>query len=203
MLNLLWTAMIFIGMFWGVSHGKIHELSQAILTSGQEAVELCISMLGIMCIWTGIMEVAKKGGLIAQLTRLLSPLVRFIFPEIPGDHPAADHISLNITANLLGLGWASTPSGLAAMKELAALNNYQPLASNAMCNFLILNISSLQLIPVNVIAYRSQYGAANPADIIGPALIATGVSTLAAVLFIKLQGCAHRWHNTPHGGVHS
>lgn len=203
MLNMLWAAMIFIGMIWGVTHGKIHELSQAILTSGQAAVELCISMLGIMCIWTGIMEVAKKGGLISQLTHLLSPFVRFVFPGIPGDHPAADHISLNITANLLGLGWASTPSGLAAMKELAALNRYQPTASNAMCNFLILNISSLQLIPVTVIAYRSQYGAANPADIIGPALVATGVSTLAAILFIKLHCRVHRWHNTPHDDAHS
>lgn len=203
MLNMLWAAMIFIGMSWGMAHGKIYELGQAILTSGQAAVELCISMLGIMCIWTGIMEVAKKGGLITQLTRLLSPFVRFMFPEVPKNHPAADHISLNITANLLGLGWASTPSGLAAMKELAALNNYQPVASSAMCNFLILNISSLQLIPVTVIAYRSQYGAANPADIIGPALIATGVSTLAAILFIKLHCRVHQWHNTPHGGVHS
>lgn len=203
MLNLLWMGMILIGMVWGTAHGRIHELSEAILTSGQEAVELCISMLGIMCIWTGIMEVAKKGGLIAQLTRLLSPFVRFIFPEIPKGHPAADHISLNITANLLGLGWASTPSGLAAMRALAELNHYQPAASDAMCNFLILNISSLQLIPVTVIAYRSQYGAENPADIIGPALIATGASTLAAVLFIKLICRVHQWRSTPHGGAHS
>ncbi len=203
MLNILWAAMIFIGIIWGVIQGRIPELGQAVLTSGQEAAELCISMLGIMCIWTGVMEVAKKGGLITQLTHILSPFVSFIFPEIPRNHPAADHISLNIAANLLGLGWASTPSGLAAMKELAALNKYSPCASNAMCDFLILNISSLQLIPVTIIAYRSQYEAANPADIIGPGLIATGVSTLAAIVFIKLIRLFHRWGSIPHDCGHS
>jgi spore maturation protein A len=96
---------------------------------------------------------------------------------------------LNIAANILGLGWASTPSGLAAMKDLTKLNNYSSTASDAMCNFLILNISSLQLIPVSVIAYRAQYGSANPADITAPAIIATGVSTASAMIFCKIMGC--------------
>lgn len=187
MLNSLWAGMILIGMVWGAVNGQIDAIGTAILTSGTDAVELSISMLGIMCIWSGIMEIAQQSGLIRKLTQLLTPLIHFLFPEIPKDHPAAAHISLNITANILGLGWASTPSGLAAMKDLAALNNYSPIASNAMCNFLILNISSLQLIPVSVIAYRSQYGAANPADIIGPAIAATGVSTMSAMIFCYIM----------------
>jgi spore maturation protein A len=189
MLNYLWAGMILIGMVWGAANGRIGAIGTAILTSGTDAVELVISMLGIMCIWSGIMEVAQQGGLISKLTRLLTPLLRFLFPELPKDHPATAHIALNIAANILGLGWASTPSGLAAMKELAALNHYSSTASDAMCNFLILNISSLQLIPVSVIAYRAQYGAANPADITGPAIIATSASTAAAILFCKIMGC--------------
>jgi spore maturation protein A len=203
MLNLLWAGMILVGMVWGVTHGRLEALGQAILSSGTEAVELSISMLGIMCIWSGVMEVAKKGGLITQLTRLLKPFVKWIFPTLPPDHPVMEHITLNMAANMLGLGWASTPSGLAAMKELAVLNNYSTSASNAMCDFLILNISSLQLIPVSVIAYRAQYGAVNPADITGPALVSTAASTGAAILLIRLKSRARRWGNIPHERGHS
>lgn len=203
MLNYLWTGMIVIGIIWGSLTGNLEAVSSAILDSAGSAVTLCITMLGIICMWTGLMEVAKRGGLIAQLTRLISPFVQFLFPEIPKGHPAAEHISMNITANLLGLGWASTPSGLNAMKELAKLNHYQLKASNAMCNFLILNISSLQLIPVSIIAYRSQYGAANPSSIIGPALLATFVSSLAAIIFIKLIPLFQKESDTQHGREHS
>ena len=196
MLNTLWVAFIFIGMVYGAITGHISDINDAILSSGESAVSLCISMLGILCIWSGVMEIAKKGGLITQLTHLMSPFVNFLFPEIPKNHPARDHISLNIIANILGLGWASTPSGLAAMKELAVLNNYSPYASSAMCNFLILNISSLQLIPVTIISYRSSYGAASPAGIVAPAIIATSASSLAAVVFIKLMSC-RLWKRIP------
>ncbi len=196
MLNILWVAFIFVGMVYGTITGHISDINDAILSSGESAVSLCISMLGILCIWSGVMEIAKKGGLITQLTHLMSPFVNFLFPEIPKNHPARDHISLNIIANILGLGWASTPSGLAAMKELAKLNNYSPYASSAMCNFLILNISSLQLIPVTIISYRSSYGAASPADIVAPAILATSASSLAAVIFIKLMSC-RLWERIP------
>lgn len=202
MLNILWVAFIFIGMVYGTVNGQIGEVSDAILESGEKAVSLCISMLGILCIWSGIMEIAKKGGLIAQLTRLMSPLVRFLFPDIPKNHPVTDNISLNIIANILGLGWASTPSGLAAMRDLAELNDYSARASDAMCNFLILNISSLQLIPITVISYRSSYGAASPSDIVFPAILATFASTLAGVLFIKLVSC-RRWGHRLHAHEHS
>ena len=132
-------------------------------------------------------------------TEKIRPLLRFLFPGLPGNHPAGEAISLNMIANFLGLGWAATPAGLKAMEELGRLEDdrragkapgtvrEQGTAGNEMCTFLIVNISSLQLIPVSVIAYRSQYGSVNPAGIIGPAILATAVSTAAAVLFCRIM----------------
>ena len=149
------------------------------------------------------MEIAESSGLILKLTNMLSPFVSFMFPRLPKRHKARDYISMNIIANILGLGWACTPAGLKAMEELAKLEAergnpaYLPgnagakssrterVASNEMCTFLILNISSLQLIPVNMIAYRQQYGSVNPAGIIAPAIVATFISTLTAVVYCK------------------
>lgn len=123
----------------------------------------------------------------------LAPLLGFLFPTVPKDSFARRYIATNMVANFLGLGWAATPAGLSAMKELKRLEETEGRATSAMCDFLIINISSLQLIPVNIIAYRSQYGSVSPAAIVGPAILATTVSTLAAVVFIKIrQGCA-RW----------
>ena len=160
---------------------------------------LCITMIGIMSFWVGLMEIATKAGIIEQLSRKLKPLIHFLFPNLPDNHPAATHITTNINANILGLGWAATPAGLNAMEELKNLEDdrrkyHLPgkvrapgTASNEMCTFLIINISSLQLIPVNVIAYRSQYGSVNPAAIAGPALLATIASTAAGVVFCKVM----------------
>ena len=155
-----------------------------------EAVTLCMTMLGIMSFWSGILKIGENAGLIDALTRKMKPVIRFLFPQMPEDHPAAAQISTNMIANMLGLGWAATPAGLQAMKELKNLemvrNNFQFSASDEMCTFLIINISSLQLIPMNMIAYRIQYGSANPSSIVGPAMLATTISTLAGVIFVKI-----------------
>ena len=202
MLNYIWAAMIFIGVLFGALNGTMKEVTEAALQSAGEAVSLCISMAGIMAFWVGLMEVAEKSGLIRRLTGFLSPFVTFMFPGIPRGHKARDYISTNIIANILGLGWACTPAGLKAMEELAKLEEErgnpaylsdgkeaggkrERIASNEMCTFLILNISSLQLIPVNMIAYRQQYGSVNPAGIIAPAIVATAVSTGVAVVYCK------------------
>lgn len=200
------------------------EVTNAALDSAGDAVSLCITMIGVMALWVGLMEIAQKSGLIAKLTRGIQPFIRFLFPRIPEGHPAREYIATNLIANVLGLGWACTPAGLKAMEELAKLEaergtpEYVPagkgifedgrkmrnkagkngselpvdtsgksgrVASNEMCTFLILNISSLQLIPVNMIAYRQQYGSVNPAGIIAPAIVATIVSTLTAVVYCK------------------
>lgn len=183
MINYLWGFMIVIGIIVGALTGKMQDVSVASINSAKEAVTLCITMLGVMSMWTGLMQIAKKSGIIDGLTKLLGPIIHLLFPDIPKDHVANEYICSNMIANILGLGWAATPFGLKAMTELRKLNNDSEIASTDMCTFLIINISSLQLIPVNIIAYRSQYGSVNPADIIGSAIIATTFSTLVGVAF--------------------
>ena len=183
MLNYLWAFMIIIGIVVGIVTGNIEAVSTSIITSSKEAVTLCISMLGVMSLWMGIMRVAKASGIIASLTRLLRPVIRLLFPDIPENHITNEYIASNIIANILGLGWAATPVGLKAMKGLKELNNNSETASCDMCTFLIINISSLQLIPVNVIAFRSEYGSINPAEILGAGIVATTFSTIAGVIF--------------------
>ncbi|HBI73972.1 MAG TPA: nucleoside recognition protein [Lachnospiraceae bacterium] len=193
MLNYLWGIMIVLGITVGVLRGNIAEVSSATLNSSKEAVSLCITMLGIMAMWTGLMQVAKKCGLIASLTRALRPVLRLLFPDIPKDHIVNEYLASNIIANILGLGWAATPMGLMAMRELKKLNDDSDVASCDMCTFLIVNISSLQLIPVNIIAYRSQYGSVNPAEILGAGIIATLISTFVGVVFaVTARKSSHR-----------
>ena len=199
MLNYLWAGMILAGIVFGAFNGKMQDITNAALDSSKEAVTLCITMIGIMAFWTGIMEIASRAGIIQAASRKMRPLLRFLFPNLPEGHKAGEHISTNFIANFLGLGWAATPAGLKATEELSKLeeerrNNKisnlgrkRGVASNEMCTFLIINISSLQLIPVNVIAYRSQYGSVNPAGIIGTGIAATAVSTGVAVIFCKLM----------------
>lgn len=187
MLNYLWGFMIISGVLWGAFHGTLPEVTNGALSAAGEAVSLCITMLGVMSMWTGIMEIGEKAGLIKSISNRLNFFLNFLFPDIPKEHPVREDIATNIVANILGLGWAATPAGLRAMKGLEELNKNPGVASNAMCNFLILNISSLQLLPVNMIAYRSQYGSVNPTAIIGPAIIATCCSTLVGIIFAKLM----------------
>lgn len=199
MLNYLWAGMILVGILYGAFNGKMPDITNAALDSAKEAVTLCITMIGVMSFWTGIMEIASRAGIIGMAAGKMQPLIRFLFPEIPKGHKANEHITTNFIANFLGLGWAATPAGLKAMEELGRLEDdrragraagpvrKKGIASNEMCTFLILNISSLQLIPVNVIAYRSQYGSVNPAAIVGAGILATAVSTGAAVVFCKIM----------------
>lgn len=175
--------MIVVGIIVGVLRGKIGEVSNATINSSKEAVALCITMLGIMAMWTGLMEIAKKSGLVGSFTRALRPVIRFLFPDIPKDHVVNEYIASNMIANILGLGWAATPMGLMAMRELKKINNNSERASCDMCTLLIVNISSLQLIPVNIIAYRSQYGSVNPAEILMAGIVATTFSTLTGAIF--------------------
>lgn len=183
MLNKLWGFMILIGILFAAATGQIAEVGTAAIDSSKEAVTLCITMLGIMSMWTGLMNIAKKAGIIDALTRALRPVLAFLFPGVPKEHKANEYMAANIISNVLGLGWAATPVGLKAMEELKTLNKGSHMASADMCTFLIINISSLQLIPVNIIAYRSQYGSVAPTSIIGMGLVATLISTAAGVIF--------------------
>lgn len=199
MLNYLWAGMIIAGIIFAAFTGRMPDITNAALDSSKEAITLCITMMGVMSFWVGLMEIATKTGIITAASRRIQPLIRFLFPNLPADHPAQEHITTNIIANVLGLGWAATPAGLRTMTELSKLEEdrrsgrlpgpvrKRGIASNEMCTFLILNISSLQLIPVNVIAYRSQYGSVNPAGIVGAGIAATAVSTLVAVVYCKVM----------------
>lgn len=199
MLNYLWAGMILIGIIFAAFNGRMPDITNAALDSSKEAITLCITMMGVMSFWVGLMEIAAKAGIIRSASRKIRPFVKFLFPELPADHPAQEHITTNIIANVLGLGWAATPAGLRAMEALSKLEEdrrrgllpgpvrKRGIASNEMCTFLIINISSLQLIPVNVIAYRSQYGSVNPAGIVGAGIAATAVSTIVAVVYCKMM----------------
>lgn len=192
MLNFLWAGMILLGVAYGAATGRIEDVSNGFIEGGGEAVSLCITMLGIVSLWTGVMEIARKSGLIAGLKKKIAPLIKWLFPDVPPEHPASEYIAINLIANFCGLGWAATPAGLKAMEALAALQDeraghHVTKASDAMCAFLVINISSIQLIPVNIIAYRAEYGSVNPAAIIIPGIIATTISTLAGVIFCKIK----------------
>lgn len=212
MLNYIWAFMIMLGVIYAALTGRMDEVTNAALDSAGEAISLCITMAGVVALWMGLMEIAKEAGLIQKMTRGIGPFLDFMFPKIPKKHPAREYIATNLIANILGLGWACTPAGLKAMEELGKLEeergtagygrrgaegrrsaesgrheSMERVASAEMCDFLILNISSLQLIPVNMIAYRSQYGSVNPASIIAPAILATLISTVTAIVYCKCR----------------
>lgn len=208
------------GIVYAALTGTLPEVTQAAIDSSKEAVTLCITMTGVMSLWVGLMRIAEKAGIIHSAVRCLKPFLRLLFPRIPKGHNANQYIAENFIANVFGLGWAATPAGLKAMEELARLEEErgtpgyaavdgivanggaetaggkkgkrERIASNEMCTFLILNISSLQLIPVNMIAYRQQYGSVNPAEIIAPAIVATAVSTGVAIVYCKIKDRSRR-----------
>ena len=198
MLNFLWAGMLLLGIVYAAFNGTLPEVTEGCLNGAKEAVELCLSVAGVVAFWNGLMTIAKESGLV---------------PGLKGQDEALDAISVNMAANVLGLGWAATPAGLKAMEKLEKIEEErrrdqaqmlpteqrnlrrtwhgkampEGVANNEMCTFLILNISSLQLIPVNVIAYRSQYGSVDPAAVVGPGIVATAVSTGVAVVFCKMM----------------
>lgn len=192
-MNYLWGGMIVIGVIFGAVHGGFGLITEAAVSSSKEAVNLAIAMAGVIAMWTGLMEIAQETGILAACTKKLRPLLKLLFPGLPQESRANELIATNFIANIFGLGWAATPAGLEAMQELQLLSGEKKgVASREMCTFLVLNISSLQLIPVNMIAYRSQYGSVNPAAIVGPGIVATFVSTLTALILCK--GMCFRKH---------
>ncbi len=191
MLNFLWAGMIMIGVLYAAVTGNIAEVTNAAIDSSKEAVTLCLTMLGVMSFWMGLMEIAAGAGIIQALSRVLNPFINFMFPRVPKGHKSREYITTNVIANILGLGWAATPAGLQAMEELGKLEESRgrdgSIASDEMCTFLIVNISSLQLISINLIAYRSQYGSVNPTRIVGAGIVATVISTLVGCAYCKFK----------------
>jgi len=191
MLNYLWAGMILVGIIVAAFQGNLGMVCEGVIASSKEAVELLFVMAGVVSMWNGMLSIANHSGLIDTLTNKMKPLLRIVFPTLPLEHKATSYISANFIANILGLGWACTPTGIQAMKELKQLEiargNDPQVASNEMCTFLLLNISSLQLIPINMIAYRSQYGSPNAVAVVGPALVATILTTVLAFVICKVM----------------
>ena len=199
-MDYLWSGMLFIGILYGTLTGNISAVSQAAISSAGEAISLCITTASVLTLWCGLMEIAKNAGIISMVSRLIRPFIAYLFPNLPTNHPATEHIALNFIANLLGLNWGATPAGLKAMECLCDLEKERGnpaylkddptlprTASTEMCTFLIINISSLQLIPMSMIAYRQEYGSAHPTAIIGPAILATLFNTIIAVIFCRIM----------------
>ena len=198
MLNYLWAGMILIGVCYGAVTGNIAAVGNGALEAAREAVSLCITMLGAVAFWVGLMEIAEHAGLIDKWKRGLKPFLRFLFPRLDLESEAAGYITTNMIANILGLGWACTPAGLKAMEALEREEKKRlrvdklSHASKEMCTFLIVNISSLQLIPVNMIVYRTQYGSVAPTAVIAPAIVATTIGTIAGILFAKAADMTYK-----------
>ncbi|MDA3733407.1 nucleoside recognition protein [Niameybacter massiliensis] len=188
MLNYLWGFMVIFSLLMALFGGNMQALTTSMLESSQSAVELCFKTCGALAMWMGIMRIAENAHLIDALAKKMTPILNFLFPDVPKDHPARKYIATNIIANFLGLGWAATPPGLKAMVELQKLNKTHPkTATHAMCMFLIVNISTIQLVSINMVAYRSAYGSANPTEVIGPSILATAVASIVAITFAKLM----------------
>lgn len=187
MLNYLWSGMIIFSIIIAAFNGGMDAITQSALGSSKSAVELAFGMSGIVAMWMGIMRIAENAGMIEGLSKRMKPILNFLFPDIPDGHPAQKYIATNMIANFLGLGWAATPPGLKAMEELQKLNKVKDTASHAMCMFLIINISSVQVISINIISYRLAHGSTNPTEIIGPSILATAFSTLVAIIYGKIK----------------
>lgn len=178
--------MIIIGVFLGILNGNVDKVVQAGMDGATQAVQLCFGFIGIYSMWLGLMKIAERSGMIEGLSKRMKRVLGFLFPDVPRDHPAMGAMTMNMTANMLGLGNAATPFGLKAMEYLQDLNDDKTRATDAMCMFLVINASSLQLIPATVIAMRSSAGAGDPSEIIGTTLVATTCSTVVGIISAKL-----------------
>ncbi|MGL5346575.1 MAG: nucleoside recognition domain-containing protein [Peptostreptococcaceae bacterium] len=186
MLNIIWVVLLVGGIIIGAFTGNIQAVTDAIMSYADTGVELALGLIGMMALWLGIMKIAEKSGLIILIGKALRPIMKFLFPEVPADHPAMGSMVMNIAANVLGIGNAATPLGIKAMQELQELNEDKETASNSMCMFLAINTSSVTLVASSVVAYRLAAGSANPTEIIGPSIVATVASTTAAIIAVKL-----------------
>jgi len=186
-LNPIWLWLLILSVFIGGFSGNLGAVTDGAFASAKDAVmTIALPLAGLFALWLGIMRLAEMAGLIKVLARVLQPITRRLFPDVPPDHPALGSMAMNIAANMLGLGNAATPLGLRAMRDLERLNPYPGVASNAMCTFLAINTSSVQLIPTTAVAILSVFGSRNPTAIIGSAFFATVCSTIVGITAVKL-----------------
>jgi spore maturation protein A len=185
MLNYIWFGLMLIALLIAAFNGTAEAVSMAAIDSAKTAVEIAIGLVGVMTLWLGVMRIAEAAGLVTLLGRLLRPVLRWLFPEVPADHPANGAIVMSIAANMLGLNNAATPLGIKAMEELQTLNEQKDTATNPMVTFMALNTSGVQLIPATMIGVLAAAGSVNPTAIIAPSIVATFIGTVAAVFAAK------------------
>ncbi|MBU5425240.1 spore maturation protein [Tissierella pigra] len=186
MINFIWAGLLIIGFVVGAFTGNLDAVTNAAIDNAKTGVDLALGLIGVMTLWLGLMKIAEDSGLVEKLARLLKPLMVWLFPDVPPEHPAMGAMIMNIAANMLGLGNAATPLGLKAMGELQKLSDDKETATDAMVTFLAINTSSVTLIPASTIAILAAAGATNPTEIIGPTLVATTVSTVVAVIMARV-----------------
>lgn len=186
MINVIWMGMILVGFIFAAVNGNIDSVTKAAFDGAQTGVTVSFGLISVLVFWLGMMRLAEDSGMLAKVAKLMGPLVRFLFPDVPKNHPAMGYILSNMSANLFGLGNAATPMGIKAMQELQKLNPDKDTATPAMCTLLALNTASITIIPTTLIAIRMNYQSASPTEIVGTTLLATAVATLAAI-------AADRW----------
>ncbi len=189
MVNWIWLFFITIGFLFAAVNGRIDIVTEALFEGAKSGVTVCFGLISVLVFWLGIMRIAEQSGLLEKLAVLLRPIVTFLFPDVPKNHPAIGYILSNMSANILGLGNAATPMGIKAMQELQKLNPDPKSATPAMCTLLAINTSSITIIPTTIIAIRMSYDSANPTEIVGTTLLATMVATIAAIM-------ADRWYRS-------
>ncbi|MBU8907171.1 nucleoside recognition domain-containing protein [Desertibacillus haloalkaliphilus] len=182
MINVIWMAMILIGVAFAAINGRMEELNEAVFEGAKEAVTICFGLISILVFWLGLMRIAQVAGLLNGLAKVMRPLATRLFPDVPNDHPAMGYILSNMTANMFGLGNAATPMGIKAMEQLKELNGGKDSASRSMITLLAINTASITLIPTTVISIRMSYDSVSPTEIVGTTLMATTCSTVAAIL---------------------
>lgn len=184
-MNKIWPCLMIISLIIGMFNGKVEEMTTGVFESVKSTIETCINIFGIISLWCGLMDIADKSKLIEKIQKLVHPLLEFLFPEIPKDSKAIGHIAMNMTANIIGLGNVATPIGLKAMEELQKINPKKDTLSKSMLMFLVLNMSSIQLIPTTVIALRASAGSKNPAEVVIPIAIASFTAVIVGIMIVK------------------
>lgn len=192
-MNKIWAGMIITAIALSIISGNLQEFITTLMESTQSALETALDMLGMMCMWSGFMKIAEKSGIVKSISSKVTPLVKFLFPELPKDNEAAGHIAMNMTANILGLGNVATPMGLKAMEKLEIYNDNKIRLSNSMMMFVILNTASIQLIPTSVIALRATYNSTNPADVVLPIILASLGSVIVGIVLVKISCRRKKW----------
>jgi len=192
MINLIWLFLLVIGIVYAGLQGRIDVVTQSAISAAEGAVSLSLKLIGVMCLWLGMMKIAELAGIVKFISRLLSPLLCFLFPSVPRNHPAMGAIIMTLSANLLGLGNAVTPLGIKAMQGLQQLNHKKDTASDGMCTLLALCTAGFTLIPATIIAIRSAAGSVNPTEIVAPTLIVSFMATVSVIVADRI--CRMMYH---------